>query len=102
MRQQYLMSQGSPPPMKIARLFSAESLMSLALTTPHENSALQRSLRAFIDELVASFSHRLTLLKYGEKMHAYAASRPLERTSKRGSDHAPFVRHTATACHAFF
>jgi hypothetical protein len=88
--------------MKIAGLFSAESLMSLALTTPHENSALQRSLRAFIDELVASFSHRLTLLKYGEKMHAYAASRPLERTSKRGSDHAPFVRHTATACHAFF
>ena len=39
-----------------------------------------------IYELVASFSNRLNLLKYGEKMHAYAASLPLERTSKRGSD----------------
>jgi len=32
------MSQGSPPHMKIALLFSAESLMSVALTTTHENT----------------------------------------------------------------
>src|SRR5215475_15054066 len=32
------MSQDSPPRMKIARLFSGESPMNLALTTPYENS----------------------------------------------------------------
>src|SRR5215211_2687783 len=65
------------------------------------HDVLQRPGR-FQQELVASFSHRLNLLKYGEKMHAYAARLPLERTSKRGRDHAHFVRHTATAYHAFF
>jgi hypothetical protein len=42
-------------------------------------------------ELVASFANRLNLLKYGEKIHANAASLPLERTSKKGSDHAHFL-----------
>ncbi len=52
-------------------------------------------------ELVASFAHRLQRLKYGEKTHVYAASLPLECTSKRCGDHAPVVLHAATACHAF-
>jgi hypothetical protein len=55
-----------------------------------------------VDELVASFAHRLNLLKYGEKTHVYAASLPLERTSKRCSEHAHVVLHAATSCHAFF
>src|SRR4029450_8086312 len=42
------MSQGSPPRMKIVRLFSGESPMSLALTTTHENCYFQRSIRAFL------------------------------------------------------
>jgi len=53
-------------------------------------------------ELVASFANRLNLLKYGEKMYAYAASLPLERPSKRGSDHAHSILHTAWACRALF
>jgi hypothetical protein len=46
-RQQYLMSRGSPPRMKIAGLFSGESPMSLALTTTHENCYFQRSIPGF-------------------------------------------------------
>src|SRR5262249_9869838 len=38
------MTQGSPPRMKIAGLFSGESPMSLALTTTHENCYFQRSI----------------------------------------------------------
>ena len=53
-------------------------------------------------ELVASFANRLNLLKYGEKMHVYATSLPLERTSKRGSDHAYSILYAAAACRAFF
>ena len=36
-RQQYVMIRQSPPRMEIALLFPAESSMSLALTTTHEN-----------------------------------------------------------------
>ncbi len=43
------MSQGSPPRMKIALLFSAESPMSLALTTTHENRYFQRSCHVLWD-----------------------------------------------------
>ena len=39
------MSRGSPPRMKIARLFSAESPMRVDLTTTHENDYFQRSIR---------------------------------------------------------
>jgi hypothetical protein len=41
--EEYLMSQGSPPRMKIAGLFLGESLMRVGLTTTHENDYFQRS-----------------------------------------------------------
>ena len=53
-------------------------------------------------ELVASFINRFNLLKYLEKIHAYAASLPMKRTRKRCGDHAHFVLRAATACYAFF
>ena len=43
-RQQYLMSQGSPPRMERAGLFPAESSMRGGLTTTHENDYVQRSI----------------------------------------------------------
>ena len=55
-----------------------------------------------INELVASFAHRLHLLKYQEKTHAFAVSLPLECMSKRCGNHAHVVRRAAPACHAFF
>jgi hypothetical protein len=44
--QQYVMSQGSPPRMKIAGLFPAESLMNLAFITTYENTAIFRGVSA--------------------------------------------------------
>ena len=81
-----------------------ESNKSLGLS-PTEKATLDQfhSIKSRIYfELVASFANRLNLLKYGEKMHAYAANLPLERTSKRGSDHAHSIRHAASACRVFF
>jgi hypothetical protein len=42
------MSQDSPPRMKIAGLFSAESPMRLAHTTMHDNSSFQRSIFPYL------------------------------------------------------